>query len=288
MRVLLTGAASPLGAGVLNCLLADARNAEVWCGVHRRGLDTRHPRLRTLPLSLGDEVSLDQIPAPIDRVVHFAGVTHAEDERLYWEVNHRGTLRLAERARARGCRRFVYVSTRCATEECGAYGASKLAAEGELLKMDWESLLILRPAEIYGGGGREGVDKFLALAERFHVVPLLWGGSGLGFAPMLADDFIAATCALLAEDRGGVSILEMCGPENLGGAELALRIARRYRALPLPLWWPALRAALVGLRRVGLDVVTPDQVSRLVGRKTATESSPDPALRRRWRRFLRD
>jgi UDP-glucose 4-epimerase len=288
MRVLLTGAASPLGAGVLDCLLADERNAEVWCGVHRREVPTRHARLRTFPLSLDAEVSLEQIPAPLDRVVHFAGVTHAEDGRLYWDVNYRGTIQLAERARERGCRRFVYVSTRCATEACGAYGASKLAAEGELQRMDWESLLILRPSEIYGGGGREGVDKFITLAERFHLVPVLWGDAGLGFAPMRADDFIAAVCALLAEDRSGVSVLEMCGPENLGGAELAWRIARRYRALPLPLWWPALRAALAGLRRVGLKVVTPDQVSRLVGRKTATESSPDPALRRKWRRFLRE
>lgn len=288
MRVLLTGGASPLGAGVLDCLLRDERHGEVWCGVHRREVRARSERLRTFPLALDAEVKLDDIPAPIDRVVHFAGVTHAEDEELYWSVNYRGTLQLAERARERGCRRFVYVSTRCATLETGAYGASKLAAESELQKMDWESLLILRPAEIYGGGGQEGIDKFLALAARFRVVPLLWGDKGLHFAPMRADDFISATCALLKEDRSGVSILEMCGPESLSGAELAWRIARHYGALPLPLWWPALKASLKALRGVGLKLATPDQLARLVGRKTSTESSPDPALRRAWRRFLAD
>ena len=30
----------------------------------------------------------------------------------------------------------------------------------------------------------------------------------------------------------------MCGPEDLNGVELAYRIFKRYRAIPLPLWWP--------------------------------------------------
>ena len=64
-----------------------------------------------------------------DEVIHFAGVTHASDEQQYWNVNLEGTLRLGEAVRANGCRRFVYISTRCATQGSGAYGESKLAAE---------------------------------------------------------------------------------------------------------------------------------------------------------------
>jgi nucleoside-diphosphate-sugar epimerase len=288
VRALFTGGSSPLGAAVLACLLEADAYREVWCGVHRRDVPLAHPKLRRLPLRLDADLSLDEIPAPLDEVVHFAGVTHARDEQAYRDVNERGTLRLAEAARARGCRRFSYVSTRCATEGSGAYGESKLAAERGLRAMDWESLLILRPSEIYGGGGQEGVDKFLRVAERLRVVPLLWGHEGLRFAPLRADDFAAAACALLTERAGGVRVVEMCGPESLTGAQLGWRIARSRKALPIPLWWPALAVALRALDRAGLHAVTPDQVARLVGRKTAARPSEHPALARPAARFPGD
>ena len=288
MRVLFTGGASPLGASVLRHLLEEEAYTEVWCGVHRQDIPVAHPKLRKIKLQLDNEVDLTGIPAPLDLVISFAGVTHAQDEQRYWDVNFRGTLRLAERARELGCAQFVYVSTRCATAGSGAYGESKRAAEQGLQRLAWKSLMILRPAEIYGGGGREGVDKFLQLAARFHVVPLLWGHKGLHFAPLRADDFISLSCALLKERRDGLQVLDICGPENLSGARLAWRIARRYRALPLPLWWPAVVLGLRLLRLIGLHPVTPDQVARLVGAKTASRSTPTPVLNRPMVRFLCD
>jgi nucleoside-diphosphate-sugar epimerase len=288
MRVLFTGGSSPLGARVLRCLLASETYTEIWCGVHEHDVQIEHPKLRRISLRLEDEANLDEMPAPLDLVIHFAGVTHARDEERYRDVNLRGTMRLAESARARGCRRFVYASTRCATSGSGAYGESKLAAELELQKLDWDSLLILRPAEIYGGGGREGIDRFIEVAARFHVVPLLFGHEGLQFAPLHMDDSVSAICALLLECRNGTQILEICGPESLSGARLAGRIARRHKALPLPLWWPALALILRALQRVGVNPVTPDQVERITGRKTANSSTPDPALERPMIRFMLD
>jgi UDP-glucose 4-epimerase len=288
VRALFTGGSSPLGAGVLRCLLDGDAFSEVWCGVHERDAAVEHPKLRRFPLRLEGDVRLDEIPAPLDTVVHFAGVTHAEDERLYWEVNHRGTLRLAAAARALGCRRFAYVSTRCATEGSGAYGESKLAAERGLLALDWDCLTILRPAEVYGAGGAEGVDKLLRLAGRLRVAPLLWGHGGLRFAPLRADDFVAAACALLGERGAGARVLEVCGPESLSGAALGWRIARKHGALPVPVWWPALALSLRALRRLGVRAAAPDQIARLVGRKTASRSSPHPALARPMARFPGD
>ncbi|MDT4899001.1 MAG: hypothetical protein QOH25_4078 [Acidobacteriota bacterium] len=288
MKVLFTGGSSPLGARVLECLLAGETYTEVWCGVHEHGVPVEHPKLRRINLRLEDEANLGEIPAPLDLVIHFAGVTHALAEERYWEVNLRGTMRLAKSARARGCRRFVYASTRCATPESGAYGESKLAAELELQKLDWDSLLILRPAEIYGGGGREGIDRFIEVATRFHVVPLLFGHQGLQFAPLHVDDSVNAICAFVLEQRNGTQIVEICGPESLSGAQLAGRIARRHKALPFPLWWPALSLILRALQRIGVNPVTPDQAKRLTGRKTANSSTPDPALERPMIRFMLD
>jgi nucleoside-diphosphate-sugar epimerase len=205
-----------------------------------------------------------------DMVIHFAGVTHASDEQQYWNVNTEGTLRLAEATRENGCRRFVYISTRCATRGSGAYGESKLAAEHELLKFEWQSLLIIRPAEIYGGGGNEGIDRMLAMARRWRIVPALFGHPNLLFAPMHVDDFSSLVAELIQQPNAGIRIENVCGPEDLSGMALACRIGRRYRAIPLPLWWPAVAVCLKALHRIGFEIVKPDQLKRLIGEKTGT------------------
>src|SRR5918996_1692147 len=206
-------------------------------------------------------------------VIHFAGVTHASDEQQYWKVNLEGTVRLAEATHRNGCRRFVYISTRCATHGSGAYGESKLAAEQALQKLEWKSLLVIRPAEIYGSGSNEGIDRMLAFARKWRIVPALFGHSNLLFAPMHVDDFGRLAAELIQQQHAGVRIEHMCGPEDLNGLFLAYRISKRYRAIPLPLWWPAVAVGLKALRKLGFAILKPDQLTRLTGEKTGTAAS---------------
>ena len=270
MRILVTGASSPLAVGVLRQLLLNS-DVQAWCGRHRKDIPIADPRLHVIDLDL--ESDLSKTLPTIDLVLHFAGVTHAADEQEYWNVNVKGTRRLAEATRENGCRRFVYISTRCATHGSGAYGESKLAAEQELQKLEWESLLIIRPAEIYGGGGKEGIDRMIALARRWRIVPALFGHSNLLFAPMHVDDFTGLAAQLIQQHDNGIRIETMCGREDLTGMVLASRIAKRYRALPLPLWWPVLAVSLKALQKVGFAIVKPDQLTRLVSEKTGTAAS---------------
>ena len=286
MRALFTGGSSQLGTRVLQCVLEDEQYEEVWCSQHEQAVPLSHPKLRVLAMDL-KEPDLREIPPPLTQVIHFAAATHAQLERQYWEINFEGTVKLMEAARSLGCRRFFYASTRCATQGSGAYAESKLAAERELEKADWESLVIVRPAEIYGLAAKEGIDSLLRVAARFHFVPLLWGSRKVQFAPIHADDFVAIACALLREKRTGIHFLDVCGPEPLNGVAVASRIARYYRALPIPLWWPAVRLLLQGFQSLGISPVTPDQVKRLEGRKTATASSADDTVNRSMKRFLR-
>jgi len=270
MRILVTGASSPLAAGVLRHLLLNS-DVEIWCGRHRQEIPLADPRLHVIDLDLESDLSKRLLH--FDLVIHFAGVTHAADEQQYWKVNSEGTRRLAHAVHEAGCRRFVYISTRCATHGSGAYGESKLAAEQELQKLDWESLLIMRPAEIYGGGGNEGIDRMLAMARKWHVVPALFGHSNLSFAPMHVDDFTKLAAELIQQHRAGTRIETLCGPEDLNGFKLAFRIAKRQRAVPIPLWWPAVAIALRISNAIGFTIVKPDQLTRLVGKKTGTAAS---------------
>jgi nucleoside-diphosphate-sugar epimerase len=284
MRILVTGASSPLAVGVMRHLLLNS-DIELWAGRHRKEVPLSDPRLHVIDLDLESDLTETLSRTPVEMVIHFAGVTHASDEQQYWKVNLEGTRRLAHTARKNGCRRFVYISTRCATHGSGAYGESKLAAEQELQKLEWKSLLIIRPAEIYGGGGKEGIDRMLAVARSWHVVPALFGHANLLFAPMHVDDFTRLAAELIQQHVSGIRIETICGPEDLSGMAVASRIAKRHRALPLPLWWPLVSVGLKLLQQIGFAIVKPDQLTRLTGRKTETaantETSRDVA-----RRFL--
>jgi len=271
MRILVTGASSPLAVGVLRQLLLNP-NLELWCGRYRRDIPLADSRLHVIDLDLESDLRATLSQTQFDQDIHFAGLTHALDEQQYRKINVDGTVRLAEATRANGCRRFVYISTRCATHGSGAYGESKLAAEQELQKFDWESLLIIRPAEIYGAGGNEGIDHMLAVARKWRVIPALFGHRNLRFAPLHVDDFSVVTAELIQQHREGVKIVNVCGPEDLSGMELANRIAKHHRALPLPLWWPAVSVSLKTLDKLGLRIVKLDQLPRLVGEKTGTAS----------------
>jgi len=270
MRILVTGASSPLAAGVMRQLLLNS-DVELWAGRHRKEIPLADPRLHVIDLDLTGTLPR----TPFDMVIHFAGVTHASDEQQYWKVNFEGTRRLAQAAHENGCRRFVYISTRCATHGSGAYGESKLAAEQELQKLDWNSLLIIRPAEIYGGGGQEGIDRMLTVARRWRIIPALFGHTNLQFAPMHVDDFTRLAVELIQQHNNGVRIETICGPEDLNGIELAQRISKHYRALPLPLWWPAVSIILKTLQKLGWAIVKPDQLTRLTGNKTGNAASRD-------------
>jgi nucleoside-diphosphate-sugar epimerase len=283
MRILVTGASSPLAVGVLRQLLLNS-DLELWCARHRKDIPITDPRLSVIDLDLESDLSGALSPAHFDMVIHFAGVTHASDEQQYWNVNVQATVRLVEATRRNGCRRFVYISTRCATAGSGAYGESKLAAEQELQRLEWKSLLIIRPAEIYGSGGNEGIDRMLAVARRWRIIPALFGHSHLLFAPMHVDDFSRLATELIQQHDSGVRIETVCGPEDLNGMVLAYRIGKRYRAVPLPLWWPAVAVCLKALHRIGFAIVKPDQLTRLISEKTGTAESAKVA-REAVRRF---
>lgn len=277
MRILLTGASSGLGRGLLPLLEADPAVAEVWCGSRRPA--PGDGKVRFFPLDLAGPVDLP-VAGPVDLTVHVAGLTHSEDLSRYDAINRDGTLRLALAAREKGCRRMAYISTRCVGPGIGAYGESKKAAEDALRAMDWERLLIIRPAEVYGGGGAEGIDSFIRLARRRHVVPMLFGSSAVSFAPIHAEDLLKLAAAAILSPKNGVETLEARGPEELGGVEVALRLARRFGALPVPVFVPALGPLGAAARLMGLRLFAPDQLSRLTGGKSSGPVPAGASLRR--------
>ena len=91
MRILVTGASSPLAVGVMRLLLLNS-DLELWAGRHRKAIPLSDPRLHAIDLDLEKSDLTETLSrTPVDMVIHFAGVTHASDEQQYWKVNLEGT-----------------------------------------------------------------------------------------------------------------------------------------------------------------------------------------------------
>jgi len=125
MKVLVTGV-----NGYIGCILAPYLMER---GIQVLGLDTGYYRdgwlysddkaLGRAPLTLNKDlrnISADDL-AGIDAVAHLAELSNdplgQNDPKTTFEINHKGSLRLAELARKAGINRFVYTSS------CSVYGA---------------------------------------------------------------------------------------------------------------------------------------------------------------------
>jgi nucleoside-diphosphate-sugar epimerase len=296
MKILFTGGSSKIGAKVLENLLSFDEITEVWCTVHKTQICLSHPKIKLVQADLSGSFDLKAIPSTLDLLIHFAGVTHSHVAKKYWDINHKATLNLVKKVRDLGCRQMVYISTQCAVENAGAYGESKLAAEKEIQKETWDRLLIVRPAEVYGSGGAEGVDQFIQLAKKMHVVPLLFGDKNIRFSPIHLDDFIKILVAEIIEPefkKGQIlmlkqpnNTLELRGPEFLTGSQLALRIAKKHLAIPIPVYWPLLIIGAQIFRFFGKNLFTTDQISRLLCQKTGAKNESLALLQAR--KFLKN
>ncbi|MBI0326131.1 UDP-glucose 4-epimerase family protein [Burkholderia plantarii] len=217
----------------------------------------------------------------IDCVIHLAARVHVMNDRAadpdlaFRATNLTGTLRVAEAARCRGARRFVFVSSVKALAESDSgtplsedtparpldpYGRSKRDAELALLQWGKDSgieVVIVRPPLVYGPGVRANFLRMLDAVARGVPLPLgsVRARRSLVYVDNLADalrccatDPRATGCFHVADDDAPTvaGLLSMVG-EALG---------RPARLLPFP----------VGLlRAIGRLTGRSAQVDRLAG-----------------------
>lgn len=205
MRILITGTEGYIGARLAPWLMAAGHDVVgLDTGYYRDGtlyLDPVQPRCapRTTYKDLRrvDESDL----AGMDAVVHLAELSNdplgENCPDITHEINHRGSVRLAEAARAAGVRRFVYASS-CSVYGVGsgefldedsptrpqtAYARCKVLVERDLGAMSGPGFAVtfLRNATAYGISPRMRFDIVLndlcALAWTAHRIAMISDGS---------------------------------------------------------------------------------------------------------------
>lgn len=195
----------------------------------------------------------------VDVIVHLAGVAHQHAaDRAYEQLNYEATLRLARVACAANVRCFIFLSSVKAMgaptgnavrreEDChepaDAYGYSKWRAECALREEfsgSQMSVVILRPALVYGANARGNLQRLAAAVRRGLPAP-----PDLGSRSMIAlQDLVDLICEIAANPPAGLRTWIACGDEAYSTRAVydLLRAAQglRERGAWIPLWcWRA-------------------------------------------------
>ena len=224
---------------------------------------------------LDDEESLVPPLRGVDTVIHFAASTHASKAERYFTTNTAGTANLVRASQRAGVRRFILISTRAIRSECGDYARSKAAAEA-VVRTSGLPHVILRFAEVYGGGSSEGLNALLDLVRKSPLVPCPVGGASL--SPLWVDDAVDAVSRVVVRPDLPKDVYTIAGPRSYTLPQIigivAHRMAKRRLIVPIPLTLLPIIACLstaIGGRRLRYD-----QISRL---KCEKDSDIDDARR---------
>ena len=263
--VLVTGAGGALGRHLVPAL----RDAgwRVRALVRRRSVAAANEAVAG---DLLEPASLRAAVAGADAVLHGAAVTHARNPRRYHEVNVNGTRALVEAARAAGVGRFLLLSSGALGEGGGAYSDSKRAAE-EVVAAAGIPFTVVRLPEVYGAGGREGIDRLIADCRAGRQLVIVGDGRD-EVSPVHVDDAVAAIVrALDAPEARDKTYTLAAEPLSLREAAEACRAAFGSRSRIVRVPERAARLAARAARILPLPLY-PDQLERL----RAPRPAPSP------------
>ena len=271
MTVLVTGAAGLLG----RCVLTGLSEA----GLRTRALAHRRPVAgadEVLWGDLGDAASLRTAAEGASGVLHLAARTHARREGDYRRANVDGTARLLDAAVASGVKRFVHVSSRAVSPQGGAYSRSKLDAEALVRAAPLDHVIVRLP-EVYGTGGREGMDDMLARAKADAFIPLI--GKGLDqLCPVHVDDVTGPLVRALSSPAAAGQTYTLAG-ECHSHRDVARICKAAFGSSSRLVSVPPAAASVAGiLGRVLPLPVYPDQLARLRSEKPARSPEAEADL----------
>ena len=283
--IALTGATGFIGSHLLHALTRRGYNVRV---LLRRPTALPPNCTNAVIGDLGRPINMAAALSGVDTIIHTAGLapmmTGSPDDD-FRQLNAAATANLAQAAQRAKVRRFIFLSSLRAQADVSAeailtedmephptdaYGQSKLAAERELSKLDFD-WVALRLATVIGTGMRGNMARLVKAARSHYPLPL--GALRAQRSLLSLDNLVAAIevvstapaplrCPLIVADPDPLSISQMItavrmglgrGPGlihvPLGMLEKSFRFAGRsdlYRRLAEPLVGSPARLARLG------------------------------------------
>jgi nucleoside-diphosphate-sugar epimerase len=196
-RVLVTGSEGYIGSVLMPMLLAE--------GFEVAGLDVCYyadgnltratlPSYPVMRQDVRDVVSKDL--EGFDAVIHLAALSNDPlgflDENLTFDINYRGSVRLAEAAREAGVKRFVFASS------CSLYGfADKVLTEEDEAN----------PQTAYGKSKVMAEQTISQLATASFSPTFMRNATAYGISPRMRFDLVVNNLAGYAQTEGEIKIL---------------------------------------------------------------------------------
>jgi len=274
-RLLITGASS----GFVKYLLQKLNRQKYHC----IGVSRSLKRLQDVPLDekiegdISDKKFVFECVQKADSILHAAAITHALKAQQYYEVNLDSTTYLVDATKEFKLKRFIFISSRTAVPNSGAYGESKLAAE-KYIQKHCENWLIFQPSEIFGLTKKEGIEKLIedTISKGQVLCP---AGVTNKMYPIHIDDCMDLTCQAIEDPTQNNQVITLNGSEGFTYEELVQRISRELgkstRIIPIPKFALQSAAKLIGLLGINAPIV-PDQVARLYAEKPIAQQTDYP------------
>lgn len=263
-RVFVTGASSELLLQVLSKV--DKNEFEI-IGLTR----SQHPPCKDLISWVRGDIqepeSYKHIIAGCSIIIHAAAVTHTRAAAQYFKTNVDGTRKLIKSIPKGVNPRFVFISSRVAGENSGAYGVSKLRAEREVQQRgNW---LIIRPSEIFGGSKNEGIEKMILSGIKGGVQLAPVGMKSKMFPIHLSDSAEVIYKSVFVDEEKNC-VIQLNGKKGYSFKELLLLIQNvsgsKMFIVPIPKW--TLQLVAFAAKIIPIDIgFVPDQVDRLYAEK---------------------
>ncbi|MGB4850552.1 MAG: NAD-dependent epimerase/dehydratase family protein [Saprospiraceae bacterium] len=195
-----------------------------------------------------------------DVILHLSGIAHQNkviSGKMHEAVNYQMTVDLAGKAKEKGIRHFIFLSTVKVFGESTAqslneispcfpvddYARSKYRAESDILKMNSDSFIVsvVRPALVYGKGVKGNLAKLIALVRTLPIIPL--DGINNSRSLVYAGNLIALIDRIIEKKIPGIFIA--CDVNNISTSQLIRIFAKHLKKRRLFISIPGILKNLV-------------------------------------------